>query len=437
MSSPLLKDLQELVGANIITRDTAGQIEQYYRDKKERPDGRFNIVLGFLGALLVGSGIVLLVAHNWDEMSRTLRTIFAFLPLAVGQALCFFTLLKKRNNVAWRESSSVILFFAVASCLALVSQIYHITGTLEGFILNLLLLTVPLVYIMRSSLVSLLVITCATWYAMLIGYSGIFSNTGRQIPYAYIGFLAAIVPHYFQYFKSNRNSNFFHLHNWFLVFSITLALGAFAGKNDDLYEWIFIGYCTLFGIYYILGQSIYFRENRLFLNPFIIAGILGLIIIFLIWSYEGIWEGLRGSTTSYFNDMFRSGFFYVSSILLLIHIYLSLKLSKAENIIFDPMRVSAYVLMACVLLFARVNLIGLLITNVWILVIALFFIRRGASRDHLGILNFGLLIIASLAALRFFDDSIGFIWRGLFFLATGVGFFLANYLLLKKRKSVA
>ena len=437
MSSPLHRDLKELVGANILTQDTADQIEQYYRDKKERPDARFNIVLGLLGALLVGSGIVLLVAHNWDEMSRTLRAVFAFMPLAVGQVLCLFTLLKKGDNVAWREGSSVILFFAVASCMALVSQIYHITGTLEGFILNWLLLTVPLVYIMRSSLVSLLIIACATWYALLIGYSDIFSNRGTQFPYAYIGFLTAIGPHYSQYFKSNRNSNFFHLHNWFLVLSIALTLGAFVGKNDDLYEWIFIGYCTLFGIYYILGQSIYFRQNRLFLNPFIIAGILGPIIIFLIWSYEGIWQGLRGSTTSYFNDMFRSGFFYISSMLLLIHIYLSLKLREGENITFDPIRVSAYVLMACVLLFTRVTLIGLLITNVWILVIALFFIRRGASRDHLGILNFGLLIIASLAVLRFFDDSIGFIWRGLFFLATGIGFFLANYLLLKKRKSVA
>ena len=437
MSSPLLRDLQELVSANILTRDKADQIEQYYRDKKERPDGRFNIVLGFLGALLVGSGIVLLVAHNWDEMPRTLQTVFAFVPLAVGQALCLFTLLKKRDNVAWREGSAVILFFAVASCMALVSQVYHITGTLEGFILTWLLLTVPLVYIMRSSLVSLLVIACATWYAMLIGYSGIFSNTRTQFPYAYVGFLAVTLPHYYQYFKGNRNSNFFHLHNWFLVFSITLALGAFADKSDDLYEWMFIGYCTLFGIYYILGQSIYFRENRLFLNPFIIAGILGLIIIFLIWSYEGIWDGLQGSTTSYFRDMFRSGFFYISSMLLLIHIYLSLKLSKGENITFDPMRVTAYVLMACVLLFARAPLIGLLIINVWILVISIFFIRRGAIRDHLGILNFGLLIIASLALLRFFDDSIGFIWRGLFFLATGIGFFLANYLLLKKRKSVA
>ena len=209
MSNPLLRDIQDLVTANIITRDTADQIEQYYRNKNEKPDGRFNIVLGILGALLVGSGIVLLVAHNWDQMSRSMQTVFAFLPLAVGQALCLFVLIRKRSNIAWRESSSVILFFAVASCIALISQIYHITGTLEGFILNWLLLTVALVYIMTSSLVSLLVIACATWYAMLVGYSGIFSRTRDQLPYEYVGFIVAIIPHYYQYLKRNRNSNFF------------------------------------------------------------------------------------------------------------------------------------------------------------------------------------------------------------------------------------
>lgn len=67
---------------------------------------------------------------------------------------------------------------------------------------------------------------------------------------------------------------------------------------------------------------------------------------------------------------------------------------------------------------------------------AIFYIRKGSIKNHLGILNFGLLIIAVLALLRFFDNSIPFVWRGLFFVATGIGFFVANYLLLKKRKSI-
>ena len=49
----------------------------------------------------------------------------------------------------------------------------------------------------------------------------------------------------------------------------------------------------------------------------------------------------------------------------------------------------------------------------------------------------GLLIIAALAVLRFFDDDIPFVWRSMFFLATGIGFFVANYLVIKRKKSLA
>jgi hypothetical protein len=90
-----------------------------------------------------------------------------------------------------------------------------------------------------------------------------------------------------------------------------------------------------------------------------------------------------------------------------------------------------------VLAFSKLSFIGLLLVNAWILVMGMYYIRKGTARNHLGILNFGLLIIAALALFRFFDDSIPFIWRGLFFVATGIGFFVANYLLLKKRKSLS
>jgi Predicted membrane protein (DUF2157) len=433
MSSPLLKDLQELVDANVLPREMADQIIQYYQSKKQPPDRKFTIVLGILGALLIGSGIVLLVAHNWDQMSRVMQTVFAFLPLAIGQTLCVYTLVRNKTNIAWRESSSVILFFGVACSLALVSQIYHIAGGLDEFILTWLLLTAPLVYLMRSSVVSLLVIAAATWYAMLVGYSGHQS----RIPFFYLLFLLFIIPHYYQYFTSNRKSNFFHLHNWTFVISTSLALGTFAVDGDNMLQLVFVGYCSLYGVYYLLGESSYFDESRLFANPFLIAGTIGTIIIFLVWSYDWLWNDIRESRNFPLTDLFQSGFFYLTIVLISLHAYLLIRWYKREQANFDPVCLSVYTFAVSVIAFANAPAIGVLVVNAWLLVIAIFYIRKGADRDHLGILNFGLLIIASLALLRFFDDSIAFVWRGLFFVSTGVGFFLANYLLLKKRKAVS
>ena len=146
----ILKDLQNLVEADIITEDIADDIRKFYQNKSSPPSNRLFIVFGILGAILVGLGIILIIAHNWNELSRFTKTCFAFLPLLIGQILCGYTLLKKRDSIAWREGSSVFLFFSVGASISLVSQIYNIPGDLSSFLLTWMLVCLPIVYIMRS-----------------------------------------------------------------------------------------------------------------------------------------------------------------------------------------------------------------------------------------------------------------------------------------------
>jgi hypothetical protein len=75
-----------------------------------------------------------------------------------------------------------------------------------------------------------------------------------------------------------------------------------------------------------------------------------------------------------------------------------------------------------------------LLTNLLILVLAVYTIRDGAQRNHLGILNYGLLIITALICCRFFDTDFSFVVRGLLFIGVGVGFFVTNYYTIQKRK---
>ena len=109
----ILKDINELVQAGVISNKEAGNIRDYYRDKGELSNNRLFIVFGILGAILVGLGFILIIAHNWDEISKIAKTSFAFLPLLLGQILCAFTLIKKQDSVVWKESATAFLFFAV------------------------------------------------------------------------------------------------------------------------------------------------------------------------------------------------------------------------------------------------------------------------------------------------------------------------------------
>jgi len=98
------KDIPELVKAGVISAETADKIRAFYQEKEGQSNHRLFIVFGILGAILVGLGMVLIIAHNWDELSRMTKTGLAFLPLLLGQGLCGYALLSKQESVAWRES---------------------------------------------------------------------------------------------------------------------------------------------------------------------------------------------------------------------------------------------------------------------------------------------------------------------------------------------
>ena len=74
-----------------------------------------------------------------------------------------------------------------------------------------------------------------------------------------------------------------------------------------------------------------------------------------------------------------------------------------------------------------------IIANGTVLAIAVLEIKRGNKLNNLGILNFGLLIIIILITCRFFDTDFSFVVRGILFISIGLGFFLTNYVMLKKR----
>lgn len=432
MNNPLLKDLQELVNANIITEDTARQITEYYQAKENTPSNKFNLVLGILGAMLLGSGIILLVAHNWDVFNRLTKTILAFLPLVIAQAICIYAIVRKKESHVWQESSATFLFCTVAASIAMISQIYQADGNLGGFLLTWLLLTIPIIYLQGSSIVSLLVIAILTWYGVETGYHALFSTSVTHYPYMYVILLTCLLPWYYQLAKRNSTSNFFHLHNWALAISLTIILGAFSGHNDD-FNWAFGGYMSLFGLFYSLGNTNYFRDNKLMANPFRFLGMVGILTIAIFWTFQDSWSGIHDR---YNNKFLWSPLSYITILMLVINGWLILRSARNTDKKYDMAAYSAYLFCLLLIMPGDNSIFGSFIMNCWVIVIAVYFIRRGSLQNHLGILNFGLLIIALLATFRFFDNGIPFIWRGIFFVVAGAGFFAANYLLLKRRRSL-
>lgn len=432
MNKPLLKDLQELVDANIISVDTARQITEYYQAKENAPSNKFNLVLGILGAILLGSGVILLVAHNWDIFNRFTKTILSFLPLAIAQAICIYTIARKRESRVWQEGSATFLFLTVPASIAMISQIYHVDGDLSTFLLTWLMLTIPIIYLQGSSIVSLLVIAILTWYGVEIGYHSLFSSAVTHYPYMYVILLLCLLPWYYLLAKRNSAGNFFHLHNWVLAISFIVILGTFSISGGN-HNWVFGGYMSLFGLYYSLGNTTYFRDNKLRSNPFRVLGMAGILAIAIAWTFQSIWSERYHEQE---NSIWESPLWYITILMLIVSGWLIFRNTKNSSTKYDVTASSPYLFWLLLVMPGDNSIAGSFIMNCWVIVIAIYFIRKGSIQNHLGILNFGLLIIAVLATFRFFDNSILFIWRGIFFVVAGTGFFAANYLLLKRRRSL-
>src|ERR1044072_258550 len=100
----LRAELPALVTSGTISAENAQAIERYYEGKSAgAPKVGFVLLPAAAGSILVAAGIVLLIAHNWDDFSRPVRSVIAFLPLLAGQALSVFVLLRRNESKAWVE----------------------------------------------------------------------------------------------------------------------------------------------------------------------------------------------------------------------------------------------------------------------------------------------------------------------------------------------
>lgn len=421
----ILKDIPDLIQAGILTEDTAIKIQEYYTRKRVATPNGLMIIFGILGAILVGLGLIMIIAHNWDELSRSTKTVLAFIPMLIGQCLCGLTLFKKSGSITWRESSATFLFFAIVACIALISQIYNMPGNLSSFLLVWMLLCLPLVYIMNSSAVSLLYIIGITNFATESG----FGRGGSMSYYFWLLFLL-ILPHYYKLYKERPDGNFMLLHNWVLPISLIVSLGTLIRDESEL---IFVAYFSLFGILYLIGEQSYFDEQKLRSNSYKILGSLGTIILMLILSFDFFWKDLRGK---YFDlgSVISSPEFIGSVILTLLALAILFSYLKNKELNKISPVAPMFVLFVLIYLIGMYSSISVLIINVLLFVAGLWTIREGERRDNFGVLNYGLLIITGLITCRFFDIDLSFVFRGLLFVLVGVGFFFANFWMLKKRK---
>ena len=188
-----------------------------------------------------------------------------------------------------------------------------------------------------------------------------------------------------------------------------------------------IAYMSLFGLYYLIGSLFDDEAN----NEYKKLGAFGTVAMFIGFSFKWFWEELADQDLRLLSPEFIVA--VVLSVLATVLFFHKQK--RKPDAPFNPLELAFVWFILIFVSGIWSYILATVLTNIFALAIGVYTVVRGSKQNHLGILNYGLLIITALVVCRFFDTNMTFVVRGILFVLVGIGFFVANYSMLQKRKS--
>lgn len=165
------------------------------------------------------------------------------------------------------------------------------------------------------------------------------------------------------------------------------------------------------------------------------------LLFLIIASFEGFWNAIKLKPTMYVSDETADIFAikpFTYIMIVLIAIALLLNAYQHRKILQSHLNgVFAYFSLFVPLLIFIAGMASFNMQHLFSLVllaIGVFVLIFGAKRSNLTIANFALGLIGLVMFCRFFDLKMSLTVKGILFIAIGVAFFVANYIILKNRK---
>ena len=418
MSEPrITQALPELVREGILSAEQAERIRVRYAPDALQGGGRLLLVFAILGSLLVGLGILLIIAHNWDDLSRGTRTALAFVPVLLGQGLVWYGMLRKPEVTAWREGSAVMLACGLCACVSLIAQIHHIGGALDGYLLTCSLLILPLLYLPGSFCVSLIYLAMITWYAGIVRFE---HYSGSDRPWWFIPLLLAALPYYLREARRIGTSTVF----WWL--SLFMALSVGFGSQLFYADWSqahALGVVALAGAFTLVPWL--HGRSGMRTWPWVLVGGATMLITFCVFSFRPVWEGMDGEERV---DWPLIAAFTTIGIIAYI---LSSRVRRPFEQWPYPEGSALFLISFIVGTFSPA--LAAILMNIALLVLGVFTVKHGTERGSLRRMNLGLTILSATIFMRFFDSDLNFVVRGLLFIGVGVGFLFMNLRMVRQR----
>ena len=431
----LYRELPTWVEQGLVSPDVPGRIQAYYGPLTS--SGRTHLLItlfGILGGLLVGGGLILVIAHNWDTLPRMARTVLSFLPLVAAQVLAAWVLWKRNDRVAWREGGAGFLVLSIGAAMALVSQTYHISGTFDSFILTWTVLALPVVYVLRSGTAGLLYMSGMTAWMLHHLFTVTDAGWGSLLFLGilpYVGWVTRRQPYPGQA-------------SW-LVGSVGLSAPIVLGVllTDFNIETLWgMAYCLLFAVFFGVGRRVFADAPSSWQNPLLLIGGAGTLSLWLAFSYRWAWDTLEllshpQSLSSFWGytaiDIVGAG--VCAALVIVWWMYCGVERRYLDGVwgSLPMMIVCGYVLGR---LFGSLGP-AIVLMNGYGLILGLSTLVAGVRGDRLSLINLGMLVLSGGLILRFFDSDLSRLFLGFVFMVLGGGFLGTNWVILQRRRASA
>lgn len=417
----LYQQLPELVDKGILSAESAEQIRKYYGPVDGNAGTRtFLVIFGVIGALLVGLGIILILAHNWAQLTKLNRLAVSLVLLVAAQVLAGGVLWFKRDSTAWREGAGTLLMLMVGAAMALVGQTYHLVEDTDAFLLTWMLLSLPVVYLLNSASVAMLYTVGITFWAG--------SHYGLSKQWIW-GLFGLALPHYWGLLKHSRYANTTAISLW--VLTVCFYICFTTAFSDYLAGLGFLVFSALFAVTYLGGELGFISspgQGRLL--PFTAVGLAGSIGLTFILTFNEIWRNVALAWNS-----IQPVAWVIAAVLLLMVVVGNVALLKSRQLEAGKFAVLPGIVGLAYLIqgYDHSGFGATLIINVYMLSLSISLIAQGVKKFHLGIVNLGMIMLAALIVARFFDIDVSFVVRGVIFVLLGIGFLVANVMLVRRK----
>jgi uncharacterized membrane protein len=420
----LYQELPDLIARGVLAQESADKLRQHYGQvKSTSKTTAMLIILGTLGSFLIGLGIILLLAHNWEQFSRFTRAILSFVPLVLGQGLALWVLQKKPQSGAFKEGAATFLSLMVGASISLISQTYNISTDASTFILTWMFLIIPITYLMQASM------PAAIYLIGITSWSGIYGDEPAKA-ILFWPLAAVIMPHFIWAIRQEIYALRTAILSFAMIICVSFAAAFSLGKTWPG-SWVIIS-SSIYAIFYFIGHLKVNRATTDWQRPLRFVGELGLFILAFLFTFRFAWQNLTCMV-----NFDTPGICFLADNIITIAIVVIAALLFYSNVKRKNLMVAlsgAVPLLALVAYWTMYKqvIMVLLIFNVYLFVLSVRHITLGIRSSNLSVVNKGMFMLAVLIIARFFDSDIGFVMKGLAFIIVGIGFLAVNLKLARR-----